>query len=669
MMTDQDQAAGRAPVEVSNGLWRHWAEWTGLTAVLALCAGLIPASLMPWWYPVLAGFFAGPVTAAGVLFFSKNGRLASVIAGFGVWLAGWLAVTRLTGVWHLWVLAGWAGPPVVLCLCGAGAMARARAVADAVIEDRAERAMIASAGGEARQMSQLLAEHGAPGATVYTVRQTTFGKSYKGRLERPGEGKKPSTMRDLEGTRETLAVDLQLDLGDVFFETPAGGTSADFVLNVRDAQQAQAETPYLPPKNDPVSITRKMPVGVLLASRKVFEVLFREVHALISGATGSGKSNLLDVLVAQHARCVDNVSFMIDFKGGATAKRWIRPWVQKMCRRPVLDWVATDMAEAYLMLRALLAGMAYRYRTLQGEKIIPANPATGGRPQLTLFIDEAAAGTGNNRKAYDADGNLITSAMLAGMVADLCEGGRAAAIAVIICSVRADAGAIGNSRVKAACKVRYGLSVTQATEAGAVFPDHQKAAQILVGIVQRGAGLVLNLVKGEKISPPVHFYRLTDGTVDEETMEPAEDRITPIAADCGDNITCPLDEGTAEAMGMDYATRWTRPHGMELKAQCGAVVTEQSSTGDPEFDAIVSQIPDPDADLDPREQTLRRLLREAGPAGMTPDQSLNALLDLGEGAARETVQRWLSKMLAAGLVKKNAKVPTKPRYIWENPAA
>src|ERR1700748_717307 len=97
---DQDQEAGRVPVEIASGLGRHWAEWAMLTAVLALCAALIPAGLMPWWYPVLAGIFAGVITTCAGAHFSANGRLAVVIAGWFGWAAGWLAVTRFTGVWH-----------------------------------------------------------------------------------------------------------------------------------------------------------------------------------------------------------------------------------------------------------------------------------------------------------------------------------------------------------------------------------------------------------------------------------------------------------------------------------------------------------------------------------------------------------------------------------------
>ena len=92
----------------------------------------------------------------------------------------------------------------------------------------------------------------------------------------------------------------------------------------------------------------------------VCEILYREVKILLIGITGSGKSNLLNVLIAQLGRCVDTVIFMIDQKGGRAALPWIQPWLEGKTPRPVIDWVATNRDESERMLDALLRGIDAR---------------------------------------------------------------------------------------------------------------------------------------------------------------------------------------------------------------------------------------------------------------------------------------------------------------------
>ena len=102
-----------------------------------------------------------------------------------------------------------------------------------------------------------------------------------------------------------------------------------------------------------LSIDNPIPIGVY-EDGQVCSVTLREMATLIVGLRGSGKSNLLNVLLAQLARCADVLIFAIDLKGGRMAAPWIEPWLDHRTPRPVVDWLATDREEAERMLRALL---------------------------------------------------------------------------------------------------------------------------------------------------------------------------------------------------------------------------------------------------------------------------------------------------------------------------
>lgn len=126
----------------------------------------------------------------------------------------------------------------------------------------------------------------------------------------------------------------------------------------------------------PTSITGTMPLGKDEHGAWVMVPCLAPNWFLI-GALGGGKSNELSVMLASITGCEDALTWGIDLKGGKS----LRPWIG------ALDWVATTVDEARLMLRALLAEVRARARDGYdgNEELVP----TPDVPAIFLFLDEA----------------------------------------------------------------------------------------------------------------------------------------------------------------------------------------------------------------------------------------------------------------------------------------
>lgn len=111
------------------------------------------------------------------------------------------------------------------------------------------------------------------------------------------------------------------------------------------------------------------------------------------GATGSGKSAHLNLIMRQLLRCGDALIFGIDFNGGKSFKPWLRPWLEGRASKPGVDWVATDAREAHLMLDFALAAISVRssgYSDLMGQVNDDKVPASASLPHITFITDETA---------------------------------------------------------------------------------------------------------------------------------------------------------------------------------------------------------------------------------------------------------------------------------------
>src|SRR5699024_12625099 len=99
----------------------------------------------------------------------------------------------------------------------------------------------------------------------------------------------------------------------------------------------------------PLSIYDPLPVGMHRDGSYVKLPLKWQAGVLV-GATGSGKSAHLSLIVRQLLRCTDTLVMGIDFNGGKAFLPFLRPWLEGRDSKPAIGWVATTTREAELTL-------------------------------------------------------------------------------------------------------------------------------------------------------------------------------------------------------------------------------------------------------------------------------------------------------------------------------
>jgi hypothetical protein len=307
----------------------------------------------------------------------------------------------------------------------------------------------------------MFACHGCKGVKVIRTEETRAGYTKICRLPRDGS----VTYRRVRHLIEPLETALDVDAGCVRFER---GNGAEFAVHVV-TRDVLAETVPFPFDPNEESISVNDPFGIGLSELgDIVEILVREIHPLLSGTTGAGKSNLWAVLLAQLTRCSDTVIWMVDLKGGRTAKPWLLPWLTKSDERatcPVIDWVATTLDEVEIMLHCLVKVIDYRSHTGVGEKIIPSPE----QPQIIFICDETAVVFGQNSPGGPRRAQLLEN---------ITGRGRSEAIAVALAVLRSTVTMIGGGDLKSLFKLRLAMGVSGAADARLALDDSELAAGV-----------------------------------------------------------------------------------------------------------------------------------------------------------------------------------------------
>jgi hypothetical protein len=468
-----------------------------------------------------AGLVLTVLLAAKNLTIAIYGSACAVVAG------GWLAYAALAGRWS------W--PPAVILLVAAAILIPVYPELRRRQELEAERARLAAeaaaAAQEQRRWPDLLARIGHQGVKFAGREETLAG--YLVHLRLPGSGR--VTYSGLAPATEKLEVAARLRHGSLRFER--GAQAHEVILHVAE-RDVLAETVVLPSEPGSLSITRPIPVG-LFEDGQICAVTLREVATLIVGLRGSGKSNLLNVLLAQLARCPDVLIFAIDLKGGRMAAPWIEPWLEGRTPRPVVDWLATDREEAARMLRALERAVQARSRSGSGGEKITPSPR---QPAVLLVCDEIAVilgiGTGGPRSSLDG----VTNATLARLATQLVMTGRSEAIDLIMATQRGTPTMIGSADLKSQCALRIGLGVASRNDAQLIIPDDAQIAADLARLGHPGTGIVQQGKNGRVL--PVKFYRIEHEMIGEIAERYGRVRPGP-------------DKVLEEALGEEYRTRWS----------------------------------------------------------------------------------------------------------------
>jgi hypothetical protein len=500
----------------------------------------------------------------------------------------------------------------------------------AIEETRRRAAALAAAAGQ-RYWPEMLARIGHKGVEYAGRDDSLCG--YAVHLTLPGSGRVtfPALARDLD----KLEVASRRRRGSLRLE--AGHSAHEVILHVVE-RDVLAEMVLYPPPTGNLTIMRPMPIG-LHEDGGECTITLREVAVLVVGLRGSGKTNLLHVLIAQLTPCVDCLVFFIDLKGGRVAQPWLQPWMKGRTPNPVIDWVATTREEADRMLRACLRAIEARSTAGDGrDKVHP----TPHQPAIVVVVDEGSVtfGMGTGGPSSSLDG--VTNAHLSRLIKQLVITGRSEAINPIVAVQRGSVTMVGDGDFKSQFGLRIGLGVATEADARLIVPDDSRIAVDLARLDHRGSGIVSQGKSGRVV--PVKFFRLD------------HDDIGPIAERWG-WIQGGPDPVTEAALGEDYARRWDSDRAGHLAGRAAtarAKVTAPPGSDDAEFAAIISDLGDIDQPVEDAGHVshtrMLQLLRESGVKGMSVMAIGRALDAEGMSVARQTLHRWLAEDLAAGKV-------------------
>jgi S-DNA-T family DNA segregation ATPase FtsK/SpoIIIE len=196
------------------------------------------------------------------------------------------------------------------------------------------------------------------------------------------------------------------------------------------------------------SVADPIEVGVFEDGNPVrVRLLYR--NTLVGGIVGSGKSGVLNVLLAALAGCPDVVVWGIDLKGGME----LRPWAG------CLDRLATTPADAVALLRAAVGKLDRRAALLTATEQRLWQPAPG-RPALVIVVDEYAELPDDAHPFADS----------------LARRGRAVAVNLLAATQRPTQKAMGHGAVRSQMDIRVCLRVREPRDVDLILGQGKTAA-------------------------------------------------------------------------------------------------------------------------------------------------------------------------------------------------
>ncbi|MET9886050.1 hypothetical protein ABZZ20_23505 [Streptomyces sp. NPDC006430] len=331
-----------------------------------------------------------------------------------------------------------------------------------------------------------------------------------------------------------LSADARLPHGCTAAATP-GVDQGRVLIDVTTANVLAAEVQY-PSDYSALSIHTGVPWGYRTNADEIRAYL-REQCALVVGPTGSGKTNMVHVILAGFARATDMLTWVIDLNAGSAGLPWVRPAMeggQGQPVRPGVDWLASTHDEAMLMLEAALRIGLYRKRAYQ-DLMSKANtdllPVSAQIPQIMIVIDEGA--------------EILTSGdpemrKLAKKILEVIRMLRAMGIRTVLTALGATGSVLGNLMIRREAKVRVALTggETEGMDLSKLFPGGRGLR--VEQAPHKGTGFM-----GTPESPVALFgtWRILPNQI-RDIVHATSDRHPR------------LDDISAKAAGPDYARRW-----------------------------------------------------------------------------------------------------------------
>jgi hypothetical protein len=642
----------------------HPAETIGLAAVAALgLEAILPSTGAPGWVLPASEILASSGAAVVTWGFTGRKVFPLYMTTLGAFLGAWTAWAGSAGLWH-WstfgtLLAGMAAfvplgvaawhkrkapPPEPLML---SAVPEPLMLPPEPDDNEVQRDLFAT----------MFLDHGLHAGknpltqepvplAVTELTEERWGRQMRIALPKSGN----ITIEDFRAKASNFDVALEAQDGAVSFET--GATASEVIMKVRE-RDGMAGTATLTQELRARTVNETFAIGVQ-EDGSYLKVTVRESHIMIIGIMGSGKSNLLNVLIAQLASMVDTVVWMIDMKGGRAGKPWFQAWSEGKAAAPPIDWLATTRDEAELMLTALRTAVDTRSNSgVGGNKIIPSPD----RPQIIFICDEMADlfgdSTAPTRGELGEDPKLNTWFQKQGVW--LTQHARSEAVATCWASQRGTNGMSGTGDMKANIDVSIALKPKKASDLQYILEDVPTLAARQVSLLTRtpGVGMLARGPHNSQITKFLHHDHIEGVCGADESSPRCPDSCPVYQTEVLVGPVRPrLDRMTAQALGTDYAQRWVRAQragtirvpAMALSAGSAMHGYSNGNGGTGGFERVLAEggVTDPERDLHPAKVRMRELLA-ASPYGLSVAKLSFALKDeMGNDApVRETIHRWL----------------------------
>ncbi|MEV7071661.1 hypothetical protein [Streptomyces sp. NPDC093990] len=638
------------------------------------------------------------------------GALGHTVVGLRVRNAGRTLATKaaswLVGAgWTTWAMTH--GPLTWTALgslatigVGIGAAARSAALYEEAREDEAlaaeQRAIAAELSAERRAIAAEWVDRiqrvCSITVRVVGVEMWETGAGFSIDAELPPGG---ATWNKIAGESPRLSADARLPHGCTATASP-GIHQGRVIIDVTTVNVLEQERTY-PADYGPLSVHTGIPWGYRTNAEEVLAYL-REQCALIVGPTGSGKTNLIHLILAGFARAEDMLTWVIDLNAGSAGLPWVLPALNGDITRqdgkpvrPGVDWLAGTYDEALIMLDAAVRVAKQRkmgYQDLLSKANTDLLPVSVKIPQIMLVIDEGAEILASTDRQIRKLGDKIL---------EVIRIARAMGVRTVITALGATGSVLNNLMIRREAKVRVALTggETEGMDLSKMFPGSRGLR--VDQAPHKGAGFM-----GTPESPAALF----------KAWRILPNQIRDIIAATSDRHPT-LDDVSVKAAGPAYTRRWDAERTVWMRDQLVTDETDDVPAGGAgtglrlsalnprpespeeelarrfreEIDAQFATAPDPNApgadtgaerpaglnlsalrgeQDSPAQQAALAALLAAGPEGTGASAIARVLVDT-YGTTRQTVVGWLKTWTEDGTAVRVGE-GTKARYVHRSHA-